>query len=271
MELRMVLKWVQLYTMDTLGVESASGSWLGPSGPTLECLIVLLPQGVSCCPGGPFCFDLQHVLKCFLFPLMTFLAPCWAFSRWMRHAAFTACLTWATLGSVAIAFPELEGLDLVYGWWFYNSTIGFVSVESLTVILCSLACWRRAWYVMSSLLFFSLTHFLTSKCFVAWRSNSVLHTIFSASVWYWNFSTRSLICWSNWSVDSCSPCLMSLYNSSMWFQYEVNTSRVLVIALKTSCWMLQGLVWLGLSTLQMLVVGLLCSNQTLVVGSWAVL
>ena len=110
---------------------------------------------------------------------------------------------------VAVAIPPL---DLCW-------------LKSFTVISCSLACWRRAWYMMSSFFFFNLTHFLTSKCFVAWKSNSVLHTIFSASVWYWHLSTRSLMHWSNWSVDSCSPCLMSLYISLMWFQYEVDTSR----------------------------------------------
>ena len=35
-------------------------------------------------------------------------------------------------------------------------------------------------YVISSLLFFDITHILTSKYFVAWKSNPVLHTIFSA-------------------------------------------------------------------------------------------
>ena len=72
-------------------------------------------------------------------------------------------------------------------------------------------------YVMSSLFFFDLTHFLTSKCFIAWNSSSVPHTIFSGMVCYWHHSTKSLICWSSWSIDSCSPCL-SLYISLMWFQ-----------------------------------------------------
>ena len=83
---------------------------------------------------------------------------------------------------------------------------------------------------MSSPLFFNLTHFLTSECFVAWKSNSVLHTVFSALVWYWHLSTISLIHLLRWSVDSCSPCLMSLYISLMWFQKDVDTSRVLAIA-----------------------------------------
>ena len=66
------------------------------------------------------------------------------------------------------------------------------------------------------------------------KGNSILCTIFSASVGYWHLSTRSLMHWSNWSVDLCSPCLMSLYISSMWFRYEIDTSSVSVIALKTS-------------------------------------
>ena len=65
----------------------------------------------------------------FISTLVTFLAPCWAFSWWVRHVAFAACLTWATLGSVAIAFPELECLDFIYGCCCCNSTIGLVSVE----------------------------------------------------------------------------------------------------------------------------------------------
>ena len=80
----------------------------------------------------------------------------------------------------------------------------------------------------------NLTYFLTSKCFVVWKSNSVLCTIFSASVWYWHLSTMSLIHWSSWSVDLCSLCLMSLYILLMWFQYDLDTSRVSAMALKTS-------------------------------------
>ena len=193
----------------------------------LGCLMVLLPWGGLLLSQGPFCFDLQHVLKWFLFPhLWHFFAPCWAFSWWVRHAPFTACLTWATLGSVAITFPELECLDLIYGCCCCNSTVGFVSVEVFYCHLMLLGMLEEGlnmWCPLSSSS--DLTHFLTSKCFVAWKSNSVLHTIFSASVWYWHLSTRSLMHWSNWSVDSCSPCLMSLYISLMWFQYDIDTSR----------------------------------------------
>ena len=45
------------------------------------------------------------------------------------------------------------------------------------------------------------------------------------------------------SVVSCSPCLMSLYISSMWFQYEVDTSRVSEMALNTA----SGFFWLSSS------------------------
>ena len=103
----------------------------------------------------------------FISTLKTFLAPCWAFSQWVRRAAFTACLTLGTLkvGSVAVAFPVFEGTFLIYSCCCHNSTIWFVSGWSLSPSFhCSLACWSRAWYVTSSLLFFDLTHFSTSKC-----------------------------------------------------------------------------------------------------------
>ena len=207
--------------MGTSGVGSASGSWLGPSGPT--------PRASCCAPAMRWSLAVLGALllqpttctkMVFISTLMTLLAPCWAFSWWMRCAAFTACLTLSTLkiGSVAIAFPELEGLDLIYGCCCHNSTIGFVSVEVFHHHLMLLGMLEEGLihYVLSFL--FKSDPFLTSKCFIAWKSNSVLHTAFSASVWYWHLLTRSLICWSNWSVDSCSPCLMLLYISSMWFQ-----------------------------------------------------
>ena len=109
---------------------------------------------------------------------------------------------WSHLFSVSCVIPPF---DL---WWF----------KSFTIILCSLAYWSRAWYLTSSHLFFDLIHFFTLKCLVTWNRSSVLHTSFS-SVMYWHLSTRFLICWSSWSVDSLSPCFISLYISSMWFKY----------------------------------------------------
>ena len=49
----------------------------------------------------------------------------------MGHSTLAACLTLATLGSMALTFPVLEGPDLVYGGCHCNSSVGLVSVEVL--------------------------------------------------------------------------------------------------------------------------------------------
>ena len=101
-------------------------------------------------------------------------------------------------------------------------------LKSFTVISCSLAYLSRAVYVTSYLFFFDQTHVFTSKCFVAWKNNSVLGSSLFASVVYWHLLTRFLIRWFSWSVNSCSPCLMSMYILSMWFQYQVEISKYLL-------------------------------------------
>ena len=83
-----------------------------------------LPVPVSCLFGPTTCTEMI-----FISTLVTFLAPHWAFSRQVRHATFAACLPGATLGSMAITFPEFEGSDLVYGGCHCNSSIGLVAVE----------------------------------------------------------------------------------------------------------------------------------------------
>ena len=65
----------------------------------------------------------------FIATLVTFLAPCWAFSRWVRHSTLTAYLTLVTLGPLALTFPVLEGPYLIYGGCHCNSSIGLVLVE----------------------------------------------------------------------------------------------------------------------------------------------
>ena len=107
--------------------------------------------------------------------------------------------------------------QLLLLWQLYHWTYK-CWLKSLIIISCSLAYWRRALYVTSSYFFFDLTHFLASKCFVAWKSSSVQCTFFPFFVSYWHLCIRSLMHWSSWSVVSCSPCLMSLYISLMWFQ-----------------------------------------------------
>ena len=113
-----------------LGVGSASRSQLGPSAYTLRASRGAPTMGWSIAVPGALMLQPTTCTKIvFISTLMAFLAPCWAFSWWVRHAAFTTCLTWATLDSVAIVFPELEWLDLIYVCCCCNSTIGFVSVE----------------------------------------------------------------------------------------------------------------------------------------------
>ena len=67
----------------------------------------------------------------FIAMFVTFLAPHWAFSRWVRHSTLTAYLTLVTLGPLALTFPVLEGPNLVYGGCHCNSSVGLVSVEVL--------------------------------------------------------------------------------------------------------------------------------------------
>ena len=171
-------------------------------------------------PWPFFILDLQHELVIFSTAFMTLFAKSWAFLVWVCCTAFVACFTCATLCSMwtacslqaamAMTFLTISvGLDLVSCWCLGYFSIGLMSVEVFTVDLCSFAYWSRAVYVTSSHLFFDLTHFLTSKYFVAWNNNSVLCTSLSASE-YWHLFMRSLICWSNWLVDSLSFCLISL-------------------------------------------------------------
>ena len=67
----------------------------------------------------------------FIATLVTFLAPCWAFSRWVRHSTLTTYLTLVTLGPLALTFPVLEGPNLIYGGCHCNSSVGLVLVEVL--------------------------------------------------------------------------------------------------------------------------------------------
>ena len=214
--------------MGTLGGGSTSGSvlqvlWCMSPTPTPAFPSVLWPSmgqsvlvsvsGIfyvphpTTCTKMIFCFrtcDIFCPMLCILFVGVTVHICCISYlgHPWpCSHYPFL-CLKWISSMLAAMATPPL----------------GLCRLKSFTVISYSLSCWRRAQYVTSSLLFFDQTHFLTSKCFVAWKSNSVLCTIFSSLVWCWHHLTMSFMHWSSWSVVSCSPCLMSLYISSMWFQ-----------------------------------------------------
>ena len=67
----------------------------------------------------------------FIATLVTFLAWCRAFSKWVRHSTFATCLTLATLGSMALTFLLMEGSYLIYGGCHCNSSIGLVLVGVL--------------------------------------------------------------------------------------------------------------------------------------------
>ena len=112
---------------------------------------------------------------------------CYLFVNCLLHLSchflppFFLCL------NISIAF-------IVVGWVI--PPFDLWQLKSFTVISCSLAYWSSVVYVTSSRIFFDWTHFLTLKHLVTWNNSSVLHTSFSASV-YWHFSTRFFICWSS--------------------------------------------------------------------------
>ena len=177
----------------------------------LGCLMVPLPWGGLLLSWGPLCVDLQHVLKWFLFPHLWHFMPHagHSLSGWdMLHLPHV--LPGPPLALWTLPFLNFNVLILSMVVAVAIPPLDLCQLKSFTVISCSLACCRRAWYITSSLFFFDLTHFSTSKCLVTWKSNSVLCTIFLASTWYWYLSSRSLMHLSNWSVFACSPCLMLL-------------------------------------------------------------
>ena len=177
-------------------------------------------------------FDLQHELKWFLLPHLWHFLPNAGHSLYacvklhLLHILLVLCLSVLPLCELLAPFelpfllPFLPCLKLSIALIVIRlgvPPLDLWQLKSFTVILCSLAYWSSVVYVTSSHLFFDQTHFFTSKCLVAWNNNSVLCTSFSASM-YWHFLTRFFIHWSSLSINSSSPCLMSLYISSIWFQ-----------------------------------------------------
>ena len=177
-------------------------------------------------------FNLQHELKWFLLPHLWHFLPNAGHSLYacvelhllhvlsMLHLSVLPLCELLAPFQLPFLLPLLPHLKLsivliVVGWAI--PLLDLWRLKSFTVISYSLAYWSSAVYVTSSCRFFDWTHFFTLKCLVAWNNNSVLLTSFSASV-YWHFSTRFFIHWSSLSIDSSSPCLISLYISSIWFQ-----------------------------------------------------
>ena len=87
---------------------------------------------------------------------MTFLATHWAFSQWVGHAAFTACLTLGTLKVGSLPLPFLYLYELISSMTVAVAIPPFdlCQLKSFTIILCSLACWRGLdmWCPLSSTL-----------------------------------------------------------------------------------------------------------------------
>ena len=143
---------------------------------------------------------------------MTLFTESWAFLVHMWCPAFIAGFgitlpSDITLTSLTIFICS----GFIYCCHMGNSTIRLMPIKAFNGHFVFLGInWSRAVYVTSSHRFFERTHFFTSKCFVAWNSNSVWWTMASFN--------NIFIHWSNWSVVLLSPCLMLLYISSMWSQ-----------------------------------------------------
>ena len=171
--------------------------------------------GIFSVPGPTTCTEM--VLKWFLFLHLCHFLP---------HAGhslggwYVLHLLHVFPGPPSALLPFLNLMVLISSMVAAVATppLDLCQLKSFTVILCSLACWRRAVYVTSSLFFFDLTHILTSKASLHGKA-----TLFYVPIFHYRYCTgiflpSSLMHWSSWSVVSCSPCLMSLYISSMWFQ-----------------------------------------------------
>ena len=123
----MVLKGGWLHAVGTFGHQLASRPgmmWLTFAFASSECA-----AGLSV-PGSWLLRPTLCTEVVFIATLVTFSAPCWAFSRQLRCSTLTAYLT-ITFGSLALTFPLLEGPDLIYCGCCCNSSIGLVSLEVL--------------------------------------------------------------------------------------------------------------------------------------------
>ena len=123
----MVLKGGWLHAVGTFGCRLASRpgmTWLTFALVSSGCTAGLFV------PGSRLLRPTLCTEVVFIATLVTFFAPCWAFSRQVGHSTLTAYLT-ITFGSLALTFPLLEGPDLVYCGCHCNSSIGLVSLEVL--------------------------------------------------------------------------------------------------------------------------------------------
>ena len=134
----------------------------------------------------PVCLDLQHELKWFLLPHLWHFLPHTGHSlgRWdILHLPHV--LPWLSLALWPWPWPW------PFLWWkvlIWSMVVAIATppldlcwLKSLMVASCCLACWSSLSNV--TLLFCAvcdLTHFLTSKCFIAWKSSSSQCLVFSS-------------------------------------------------------------------------------------------
>ena len=179
MEVWMVLKGGWLHAVCTFGHLVASRPGL------LMFTFALVSSGCAAGSSIPSSWLFGPELSAkmiFIATFVTLFAPHWAFSRWMRCSTLTTYLTLTPgSGSRSLAF-SFQGSDLVDCGWHCNSSVGLVSVEVLDGALCYFACCNSLSNVTVSFRSVcDLTHFLTLKCFVTWKSSSSQHLIFSSA------------------------------------------------------------------------------------------
>ena len=153
MEIRMVLKGILFYVVGTLGARSTSGSvfwvlWcISPMPVPASPFASWLSMGQSALVSVLGIFSVlgpaTYTKMIFVFTLVTFFAPHWALSWWMRCAALAACLTWATLDSVAVTFFKLDYLDCIDHCCCCKSYVWFVLVEVFHHHLVPLGMWEE--------------------------------------------------------------------------------------------------------------------------------
>ena len=203
--------------MGTLGVGSASGSQLGLSGPTLRASHGAPAMGWSLAVLGPFCFDLQHVLKWFLFPHLWHFLPHagHSLSGWdMLHLPHV--LPGPPLALWPLPFLNLNVLISSMVVAIAIPPLDLCQLKSFTVISCA------PWHVGGGLdMLCPLSSFLIWPTF--WLQNVLLHEkatlsyipfsqlqfgtgIFPPDLWYIDLTgqlTHVLLVWCHCTSHWC--------------------------------------------------------------------
>ena len=121
----MVLKGGWLYAIGTFG------HWLASRPGMMWLTSALTSSGCAMGFSVPSSWLLRPTLCTeivFIATFVTFLAPHWAFSRWVRCSTLTAYPTLVTLGSLALTFPVLEG-PWSRLWWLLLQLLHWTCVS----------------------------------------------------------------------------------------------------------------------------------------------